>query len=85
VSVFASSFFPAVRLGTTSSRKFPPGIPSGGKAILEKPSSSREIAVNVMEELEIKNESRWSNEDLSYKVVKWLNSLASLYPKLKEG
>jgi hypothetical protein len=38
-----------------------------------------------MEELEIKNESRWSNEDLSYKVVKWLNSLASLYPKLKEG
>src|SRR5581483_8198846 len=42
-------------------------------------------SVNVLEEFQINNESRWSNQDLAYKVCRWLNSLSYLFPALKEG
>jgi len=41
--------------------------------------------VNVVEELQIKTESRWTNKDLAYMVCKWLRALSELYPDLKEG
>lgn len=48
-------------------------------------TDSNYIYVNAIEELQILNESRWSNEDLAYKVCKWLKSLSYLYPVLRDG
>jgi len=41
--------------------------------------------VNVLEEKQITNYSAYSHQQLSIIIVKWINSLRYLYPKLKEG
>ena len=41
--------------------------------------------VNVLEELQLTNYSRYSHKDLAYLVVKWIRSLGKLYSTLREG